>query len=112
MPHNDVLVNDGPHIRWCSHNIVILQYHVIIILTIVLQLPTVFNTVTCYNQQVCSLRVIGYNIHSKWVVKVKCTRRRSRGIALFFMTKALEEGEGSASRPGRSLPPGKTRYPL
>ena len=28
------------------------------------------------------------------------------------MTKALEEGEGSASRPGRSLPPGKTRYPL
>ena len=28
------------------------------------------------------------------------------------MTKALEGGEGSASRPGRSLPPGKTRYPL
>ena len=25
---------------------------------------------------------------------------------------ALEEGEGSASRPGRYLPPGKTRYPL
>ena len=28
------------------------------------------------------------------------------------MTTALEEGEGSASRPGRSLPPGKTRYSL
>jgi hypothetical protein len=28
------------------------------------------------------------------------------------MTTALEEGEGSASRPGRSLPPGKSRYPL
>jgi hypothetical protein len=28
------------------------------------------------------------------------------------MTTALEEGERSASRPGRSLPPGKTRYPL
>jgi len=28
------------------------------------------------------------------------------------MTTALEEGEGSASRPGRSLPPGKARYPL
>jgi len=26
------------------------------------------------------------------------------------MTTALEGGEGSASRPGRSLPPGKTRY--
>ena len=28
------------------------------------------------------------------------------------MTTALEGGEGSASRTGRSLPPGKTRYPL
>jgi hypothetical protein len=28
------------------------------------------------------------------------------------MTTALKGGEGSASRPGRSLPPGKTRYPL
>jgi hypothetical protein len=28
------------------------------------------------------------------------------------MTTALEGGKGSASRPGRSLPPGKTRYPL
>ena len=28
------------------------------------------------------------------------------------MTTALERGEGSASRLGHSLPPGKTRYPL
>ena len=28
------------------------------------------------------------------------------------MTTALEGGDGSASRPGRSLPLGKTRYPL
>ena len=28
------------------------------------------------------------------------------------MTTALEGGEESASRPGRTLPPGKTRYPL
>jgi hypothetical protein len=28
------------------------------------------------------------------------------------MTTALDGGEGSASRPGRSLPPGKTRYSL
>jgi hypothetical protein len=28
------------------------------------------------------------------------------------MTTALEGGEKTASRPGRSLPPGKTRYPL
>jgi len=28
------------------------------------------------------------------------------------LTSALEGGEGSASRPGRTVPPGKTRYPL
>ena len=28
------------------------------------------------------------------------------------MTAALEAGEWSAARPGRNLPPGKTRYPL
>jgi len=28
------------------------------------------------------------------------------------MTAALEWGEGSAARPGRTLPPGKTRYPF
>jgi hypothetical protein len=39
--------------------------------------------------------------------------RESRGIALLcFQASALEGGEGSASRPGRFLPPGKTRYPL
>ena len=29
-----------------------------------------------------------------------------------FLTSAVEVGEGPASRPGRTLPPGKTRYPL
>ena len=29
-----------------------------------------------------------------------------------FLTSALEGGEESASRPARTLPPGKTRYPL
>jgi len=39
--------------------------------------------------------------------------RESRGIALlYFLTSTLEGVEGSASRPGRTLPPGKTRYPL
>ena len=36
----------------------------------------------------------------------------SRGIALPVTTTALEVGEGSDLRPGRSLPPGKTQYPL
>ena len=55
--------------------------------------------------------------------RVKCTlvqalrlctgrtaHRGSRGIALPFHNRALEGAEGSASRPGRSLPPGKNRY--
>jgi len=63
--------------------------------------------------------------HSTCKVKVKCTlvqalrlctsptaHRGSRGIALFFLDHGTRKGEGSASRPGRSLPRGKTRYPL
>jgi hypothetical protein len=45
-----------------------------------------------------------------------CTRRtahrESRGIALLFHDHGTRRGEGSASRPGRSSPPGKTRHPL
>jgi hypothetical protein len=57
--------------------------------------------------------------------KLKCTleqtlrlctgptaHRGSRGIALLFHDHDTRRREGSASRPGRSLPPGKTRYPL
>ena len=57
--------------------------------------------------------------------KVKCTlvqalristsraaHRGSRGIALPFHDHGTRRGEGSASRPGRSLPAVKTRYPL
>jgi hypothetical protein len=59
------------------------------------------------------------------MVTVKCTlvqalrlstcrtaHRGSRGIALPFHDHGYRRGWGSASRPGRSLPPGKTRYPL
>ena len=57
--------------------------------------------------------------------KVKCTlvqalslctgrtaHRGSRGIAQLFLDHGTRRGEGSASRPGRFLPSGKTRYPL
>ena len=42
----------------------------------------------------------------------RTAHRGSRGIALPFHDRGTRRGEGSASRPGRSLPPGKTRYPL
>jgi len=34
------------------------------------------------------------------------------GIALLFHDRGTRRGEWSAARPGRTLPQGKTRYPL
>ena len=34
-----------------------------------------------------------------------------RGIALLFHDRGFRGGECSAARPGRTLPPGKKRYP-
>ena len=42
----------------------------------------------------------------------RTSHRGSRVIALPFLDHGTRRGEGSASRPGRSLPQGKTRYPL
>jgi hypothetical protein len=38
--------------------------------------------------------------------------RGSRGIGLLFLGHGIRRGEGSASRPGHTLHPGKTRYLL
>ena len=52
-------------------------------------------------------------------VEVKWSRYRPavtqtvvRGIALLFLTAALEGGESSAARPGRTLPPEKETVPI
>ena len=37
-------------------------------------------------------------------------QRVGRGIALLFHDCGIRRGEWSATRPGRTLPPGKTRY--
>ena len=42
----------------------------------------------------------------------RTAHRGSRGIALPFHDHCTRRGEGSASRPGRFLSPGKTLYPL
>ena len=39
-------------------------------------------------------------------------QRVDRGIALLFHDRGTRRGEWSAGRPGRTLPPGKTPYPL
>jgi len=65
------------------------------------------------------------NVENMVKVKVKCSlvqalrlctgrtaHRGSRGIALLFLYHGTRRGEGSASRLGRSLLPGKIRHPL
>ena len=54
-----------------------------------------------------------------FMVKVKWSRYRpgvaqrvGRGITLLFHHRGTRRGECSAARPGRNLPPGKTRYPF
>jgi len=39
-------------------------------------------------------------------------QRVDRGIAVLFHDHSTRRGEWSAARPGRTLPPGKTRYPF
>ena len=47
----------------------------------------------------------------KWSrYRLGVAQRIGRGIALLFTTAALEGGEWSAARPGRTLPPGKSQY--
>ena len=72
------------------------------------------------------IRLYGANFESSFLKgKVKCTlvqalrlctgrtaHRGSRGIVLPFHDHGTRRGDGLASRPGRSLPPGKTRYPF
>ena len=61
------------------------------------------------------------SIHVTFVLPVKVKRSRyrpgmaqrvGRGIALLFHDRGTRRGEWSAVLPGRTLPPGKTRYPF
>ena len=45
-------------------------------------------------------------------LQAQCGPEGGRGIALLFHDSGTRRGEWSAERPGRTLPPGKARYPL
>jgi len=51
-------------------------------------------------------------VHALRLCAGRTAHRGSRGIALLFLDHSTRRGEGSESRPGRSLPPGKTQYPF
>jgi hypothetical protein len=61
---------------------------------------------------------LSYNKRIYWAAVLQSLRNNSSAEvknsveSTLFLTSALEGGEVSASRPGRTLPPGKTRYPL
>ena len=72
------------------------------------------NRASQYRQSICFLKV-KVKVTLVQVLRLctgRTTIRGSRGIALHFHYHGNRRDEGSASRPGRSLPPGKTRYPL
>ena len=50
-------------------------------------------------------------VQALWLCTGRTAHRGSSGIALPFQDHGTRRGEGSASRPGHSLPPGKARYP-
>ena len=62
-----------------------------------------------------SARVPSHSVFTLQALRLftgRTAHRGSRGIALLFLDHDNGRGEGSESRPGRSLLPGKTRYPL
>jgi hypothetical protein len=53
------------------------------------------------------------NVKAKWSrYRSGVAQRVGRGIALLFHDRGTRRGEWSAARPGRTLPPAKTRYPF
>ena len=61
----------------------------------------------------CLKRKVKFTLVQALRLCTGCTAHSgSRGIALLFLDHGTRRGEGSASRPDRSLSPGKTRYPL
>ena len=64
------------------------------------------NLMTAYVKVKCTL------VHALRLCTDRTAHRGSRSIGLLFLDHGTRRGEVSASRPGRSLPPGRTRYPL
>ena len=75
-----------------------------------------YNWPICCNYSICVYFLICYLncalVHALRLCTGRTAHRGSRSIALLFLDHGTRRGEGSASRPSSSLPPGKTRYPL
>ena len=66
----------------------------------------------CYYLQYLGRKVKRTLVQTLRLCTGRTAHRGSRGIALLFLDHRTRRGEGSASRPGGSLPSGKTRYSL
>ena len=65
---------------------------------------------TCYKSVIVKVKVT--TLQALRLCTGRTAHRGSRGIALPFHDHGTRSGEGSASHPGRYLPPGKSRYPM
>ena len=63
-------------------------------------------------KHVVKVKVKGTFVEALRLCTGRTAHRGSRRIALPFHDHGTRRGWGSVSRPGRSLPPEKTRYPL
>ena len=62
---------------------------------------------------ISTIRVKNKRVNVKWSrYRPGVAQRVGRDIALPFHDRSTRRGEWSAARPGRTLPPGKTRYPF
>ena len=75
----------------------------------VLEKLTVCETVTIYSH---SVKVKVTLVQTLRLCTGRTAHRRSRRIALLFLDHGTRRGWRATSRPGQSLLPGKTRYPL
>ena len=68
------------------------------------------HNVKCWRPDFCLVFKLRRNTWTRYRPGV--AQRVGRGIALLFHDSGTRRGEWSAARPGRTLPPGKTRYPF
>jgi hypothetical protein len=79
---------------------------------LILRLPLYLRKESMRSSQVLLCKVKVTLVQALRLCTGRTAHRWSRGIALLLHDHGTRRGEGSASRSGRSLPPGKTRYPL
>ena len=74
------------------------------------KIPSLMEFLFIYN---LFIYILSWSCKVKWsLYRPGVAQRVGRGISLLFHDRGTRRGEWSTARPGRTLPPGKTRYPF